>query len=431
VRALRAAAAPVTLAVSGGRDSMVLMHAAAATVPDRVALVAVYDHGTGPAATAAASLVERAARALGFPVALGRAASADRTEAAWRAQRWGFLRAAARQHGAPLVATAHTEDDQLETVVMRILRGSGARGLAGLAAAGHVLRPLVAVTRADVAAYAAASGVVWCDDPSNSDLRHLRNRVRGEILPALLRARPSLGAELLALADRAAAVRGVLEAAAEAAAPEAAAFGVEVPAAALEGLTFEELAAWWPAVAARGGATLDRRGTRRLAGFTTASRPGNAMPLSGGWQVRRLADRFVLRRGTLDIPSQSVRVHPTPLDPSGQFGAFHFRRSLITGGERTGAPPGPWVADLDAEARVTVRPWLPGDRMRALAGGGARRVKRFFADARVPALDRPGWPVVLVNGTIVWIPGVRRSDAATVRPGRPGVRYECDRIIDG
>jgi hypothetical protein len=58
-------------------------------------------------------------------------------------------------------------------------------------------------------------------------------------------------------------------------------------------------------------------------------------------------------------------------------------------------------------------------------------VKRFFADARVPALDRPGWPVVLVNGTIVWIPGVRRSDAATVRPGRPGVRYECDRIIDG
>jgi tRNA(Ile)-lysidine synthase len=65
--------------------------------------------------------------------------------------------------------------------------------------------------------------------------------------------------------------------------------------------------------------------------------------------------------------------------------------------------------------------------MSTLAGGAARRVKRFFADARVPAEERRVWPVVLADGVIAWIPGVRRSDAATVRPGRPGVRYDCDR----
>jgi tRNA(Ile)-lysidine synthase len=353
------------------------------------------------------------------------------TEAAWRLQRWTFLRAAAREHGAPLIATAHTQDDQLETVVMRILRGGGARGLAGLGAAGPVLRPLVAVARADVAAYAAACDLTWCEDPSNADLRYLRNRVRLELLPAMLRVRPSLAAELLDLAVRAATVRGSLEAAAAAAAPTAGPFGVDVPASALARLSFEELAAWWPALAARGGATLDRRGTRRLAGFTTASRPGNVMPLSGGWQVRRLADRFVLRRGTLDIPSQSVPAGPVPLDRTARFGPFRFRHAHTTARGPGAAPLGPWVAEFDVDDHPTVRPWLPGDRMRAVGGGGARRVKRFLADARVPATDRRGWPVVLLNGSIVWIPGVRRSDAATVRPGRPGVRYECDRIIDG
>ncbi len=89
---------------------------------------------------------------------------------------------------------------------------------------------------------------------------------------------------------------------------------------------------------------------------------------------------------------------------------------------------GKWYfPELPADVPLAVRAWRPGDRMRARAGGTARRVKRFFADARVPGMDRAGWPVVLAAGEIVWIPGVRRSDAATVQPGRPGVRYECDR----
>jgi tRNA(Ile)-lysidine synthase len=69
--------------------------------------------------------------------------------------------------------------------------------------------------------------------------------------------------------------------------------------------------------------------------------------------------------------------------------------------------------------------------MRVAEGQAARRVKRYFADAHVPARARAGWPVVLAAGEIVWIPGVRRSDAATDRPGRPGVPFICERIDDG
>src|SRR5215210_2476805 len=123
----------VVLAVSGGRDSMVLLDYAARWARAAIAAVATFDHATGPAATRAASLVRLRARALGLPVRSARARKAGRSEAALRVARWDFLDHVAAEHGAH-VATAHTRDDQLETVVMRILRGTGARGLAGLCA---------------------------------------------------------------------------------------------------------------------------------------------------------------------------------------------------------------------------------------------------------------------------------------------------------
>jgi tRNA(Ile)-lysidine synthetase-like protein len=85
----------------------------------------------------------------------------------------------------------------------------------------------------------------------------------------------------------------------------------------------------------------------------------------------------------------------------------------------------PWIAQLPANAPLTVRRWQPGDRMR-FGADGMRKVKRFLSDARVSGVRRGQWPVVLAGDEIVWIPGVRRSDAAAVRPGRPGVLYRCE-----
>src|SRR5579862_9369880 len=136
----------LVLAVSGGTDSMALLDAAAHVARSRVAAVATFDHGTGEPARQAAALVADAAMARNLRVVVGQASTIGRTEAEWRAARWSFLRDVARSSHASIVA-AHTRDDQIETVVMRIMRSAGARGLAGLYADSDVIRPLLDVPR--------------------------------------------------------------------------------------------------------------------------------------------------------------------------------------------------------------------------------------------------------------------------------------------
>jgi tRNA(Ile)-lysidine synthase len=135
----------VVLAVSGGRDSMALMYAVARWAPERLATVATFDHGTGGYATDAASLVVAQARRLGLTVVRERARTPASTEAEWRIARWDFLNRVARAYGAR-VATAHTRDDQVETIVMRLLRGAGTRGLAALSAPSPIVRPWLSVS---------------------------------------------------------------------------------------------------------------------------------------------------------------------------------------------------------------------------------------------------------------------------------------------
>jgi tRNA(Ile)-lysidine synthase len=198
----------LVLAVSGGRDSMVMLDVFARSFPDRVACVATFDHGSGADATAAAEQVERRALALGIPVERGRAEGvvALRREAAWREARWKFLHEVSCEAGAA-VATAHTRDDQVETVLMRALRGSAARGLAGLYARSDVVRPLLALTRGEVARYAAELDVRWLEDPSNVSRAHQRTRIRLDLLPALERSAAGLSETLLELSRRASRLR--------------------------------------------------------------------------------------------------------------------------------------------------------------------------------------------------------------------------------
>jgi tRNA(Ile)-lysidine synthase len=438
---------PLALAVSGGADSMVLMHAVsrALTTVDRAVTdlattrVLTFDHGTGAQAAAAADLVAREAASLGFDVRVGRGALRDATEAAWRSARWRFLRAAAPP-GA-VIATAHTRDDHLETVVMRVMRGAGARGLAGLAApADGVARPFLNCSRDDLRRYGNARQVAFVEDPSNTSRRHLRNRIRHDLLPAIVEVSPRFAAEMLRLSERAAAWRADVDALAlRFVMGEADDGAIRVAREELATYDSATLCVLWPAIAARARVTLDRRGTLRLAQFTTSGAPGARMQLSGGVEVYRHRDSFVVRRGAMSPPA----IGDAPLAGTLQLGEWRFRP--VTEREHHDDPPSAetaeegqcvqrenlWVADLPVGPSLSVRAWRPADRMRARADGPARRVKRFFGDAQVPGPRRAGWPVVLVDGEIVWIPGIRRSSAAAERSGRPVVRYVCERNQGG
>lgn len=468
----------LVLAVSGGRDSMVMLDAVAAWHPEWVACVATFDHGTGPAARAAVELVARAGRSWGLPVRSGRATGVEPREAAWRSARWAFLREVARQaDGGGVVATAHTRDDQVETVLMRVLRGAGARGLAGLYAGGEVVRPLLEVSRHEVAAYAAARRLRWVEDPSNASRAYLRNRVRLDLLPALERAHPGFSDELLELSRRAAALRTEVdsfldcnvaatvrrpgerrgsEVGSEAGVQPMAAVGGELAMAksvlplghelvvdrrSLAGYDPDGLRLLWPALVSRLGVPLDRRGTERLVQFSIKGRSGGRIQLSGGYEAARHRDAILVRRAPDPRGSGAGgggdrgggRSAETRVLRDGL--SIHGWRFHRLGDERLGeldgrsavGPLGLWAAALPADCPLLVRSWQPGDRMTPVGAQAPRRVKGLLRDAGVDAASRRRWPVVLAGEEIVWVPGVRRSSAATVRSGRPVVLYHCER----
>ena len=416
----------IVLAVSGGLDSMVLLDAAARTVPDRIAAVATFDHRTGAHSSSAAELVQARAASHGLRTIVGQAERSEHTEEAWRAARWQFLRDAAGKLPG-VIATAHTRDDQVETVLMRVMRGSGARGLAGLYATSPVVRPLLRLPRSVIAAYAEARGLTWSTDPSNQSRAHFRNRVRLDLLPALRAARPALEDELLDIARRSAALRASLDRVIDDSGMARVDRGaLHVATAALAGYDSPALGVLWAALAARVGAVLDHRGTRRLAAFTTRGRVGARIQLSGSWEVLRRRDELVVRRAD----PEPGALPKAALAGELRFGRWYFRvADAGPAGGVEGTSGSMWVAALPADRKLTVRGWEPGDRLaKSGKAGSARRVKRCLAEAGVAGPDRAGWPVVLADDEIVWIPGVRRSDAATVRSGRPVVLYACDRI---
>ncbi|HEX2781084.1 MAG TPA: tRNA lysidine(34) synthetase TilS [Gemmatimonadaceae bacterium] len=411
------------LAVSGGRDSMVLLDAMARVAPQLLTGVATFDHGTGAAASAAVALVQSECERLGISVRIGRAELAHATEAEWRAARWRFLRDTAQSVGAR-IATAHTRADNIETILMRVMRGAGARGLAALYAPGDVVRPLLEVDRAAVASYAAGRGVRWIEDPSNASPRFFRNRVRTVLLPALLAQRPALADELLDLARRAATLRRRAGAVVDEMSVRRKGNALVVAAADLADYDPESLRFLWGEIAARAGVVLDARGTAGLAGFTKSAATGDRMQLSGAVEVLRRRDAIVLR------PPDGGEAPPAvALGAAGstEWGSWRFRAVDPEAVGREGAGDA-WSARFPNATQLIVREWRPGDRMQGAGDAAPRRVKRFLRDAGLVGPERAGWPVVLDGEMIVWIPGVRRSDAATVRSGRPEAVYVCERI---
>jgi tRNA(Ile)-lysidine synthase len=405
------------LAVSGGIDSMVLLDAAAEAARDRI-VVATFDHGTGPEATRAARLVSRRAADLRVRCECGVSAAVGASEAELRVARWRFLNDVAATGGGRVV-TAHTADDQIETVLMRTLRGAGARGLAGLAARGPVLRPLLDVRRSDVEAYAQARGIEWAEDPSNSSMRYFRNRVRHQLLPALRSVAPAIDDDLLCIGSRAAAWRDEVEAFVDdrfdihLLASEA---GLDVDATALAGCSIAELRVFLPAMLARAGAVLDRRGIIRLAEFARQSRVGARAQLSGAWEVIRSRTDLQLR-----VP-RAVRPTPTTLAVSQPttWGGWVFSPTAA------GRVDTVWGAWIPTDRPVMVRAWRAGDAMVAGAGTRPRKVKDLLSRAGITGYDRMNWPVVVAGEEILWIPGVRRSENSADSTGQPGLSFVCE-----
>ncbi|MGQ9898204.1 MAG: tRNA lysidine(34) synthetase TilS [Acidobacteriota bacterium] len=214
--------AGVVVAVSGGLDSMTLLHALHAWCGDeraRCLHVAHLDHGLrGVAAAADARLVVETAAQMGLAwtvervdIARRAASGGGNLEAVARQVRYAFLQRTAERLGAAFVATAHTQSDQAETVLLRLVRGTSLAGLTAIAplrplAPGtsvQVIRPFLTASRRQIAAYARHHGVTFREDVTNQDLSRARNRLRHLVLPELEQLNPQVGRALARLAAQA------------------------------------------------------------------------------------------------------------------------------------------------------------------------------------------------------------------------------------
>src|SRR5215218_1683378 len=204
------------VAVSGGPDSVALLDL---LVESRDAhgqelVVAHVDHGVHPESADVAEQVRSLAQRYGLPVQVGRlelGPAASETRA--REARYEWLEELRARVGAQVIFTAHHADDQVETVLMRFLAGSGPAGLAGMRPVrGHLVRPLLSFHRADLLAYLKGANLAAWTDPANSDPRHLRSWVRTELLPVLRGRMPDVGRSILRTAHQSARDRAAWDA---------------------------------------------------------------------------------------------------------------------------------------------------------------------------------------------------------------------------
>ncbi|MEZ4467907.1 MAG: tRNA lysidine(34) synthetase TilS [bacterium] len=404
------------IACSGGADSLALLHAAAAVGGWDLG-AAVVDHGLLPHGGPACRAVEAAAGQLALPVFVLPVVLGDGRGPEDRARRarLAALEACARQEGFPLIALAHTREDQLETVLMRLAEGAGVRGLGGMAAArGCLRRPWLGVSRADVRDWGAARGLLPVVDESNDDPRFLRNRIRHELLPAFDRVfGPGWRGAAAASAEHARQADALLDdLAARVEATAVRQVGAEL---AVRGLSSAP-----PVVGRRVLVRVLRRlGTAPRRDRTTlaaleAVGPGS-VDLPGGLRARRAGDTLWLGpRPRPRSPAPEAVLVPGP-------GSYRWGEVLVrvapddgTGDQRVdaAAAPFPW----------TLRAVAVGERVHLLGAPGRKRVARLFSDAGVPASARGG-PVLADAQGIVWIHGLRAVERVRHRSG-PAWRIE-------
>lgn len=418
----------LAVGLSGGADSVALLRALTARAhEDGLVLHAAHLHHGLRGAEADADLEfcrELAAR-LGIPFYEARVdtqaeaqarpkdgKAAETIEEAARRLRYGWFRRLMAAGEVDAVATAHTLDDQAETVLARFLRGAWTEGLAGIHPViefpeGRVLRPLLGTGRAEVEAYLHELGQDWREDSSNRHLTYTRNRIRHQLLPLLETWNPRLREHLARMAVLARDEEAWWEQELRRRAPEVVmsgrpvrgggrAAGTEV---AIDAGRLAELA---PALQRRmlrhaasqlGGAP-DFESTESLRRLALEGRAGQKLQLASGLLAERTPRELRLAISAAG-PSNEIPEYKARIPGDIHAPAFGLRL-------RIEAAQG--AASLPAE--VTLRNWRAGDRVRLRHSSAPRKVKEVLERMRVTGTSRGLWPVLEAAGRIVWMQGV-------------------------
>ena len=447
----------VLVAVSGGADSMALLHMLW-QLRELYALqlcVAHLNHQMRPHATEDARFVETAAHHLGIrcicdtrDVPTYQRQHKLSPEDAARQLRYAFLRATATQLGADRIAVGHTADDQAETVLLHLLRGSGLRGLGGIPPVrGAIVRPLMHVSRADIMDYVRAHRLRFRADPSNDQRHYTRNRIRLDLLPTL---QQHYNPRLLQTLCRTAQLLADDEAALHTMAHQHFLAARLVTACGVMALQIAVLTSLPLA--------LQRRVLREaltevmggLQGITAAhiaaimallrSRAGNQrLALPQGVVVERRYNVVLIHR---QAPMAVVRVDvslPVPGVCRVEALGVTITSEQLPRHAVAGPFPSGDVAWLDAESvgqDVRVRTRRSGDRLQPLGSVYTKKLKAFLIDAKIPQALRDRLPLVVTPTGIAWVAGIRPAEWAKVTPATQAIlrlqvfRHVPEKVLD-
>jgi len=437
----------ILIGVSGGADSIALLHALA-TLPKSSSFivhhssfslsVAHLNHGIRAEAADDARFVEDVCRKSRIPFYTATAdipgisaATGTSLEMAARDARYKFFADTAADIGAAAVATAHTQDDQAETLLLKLCRGAGSAGLDGIAAKTEinglmVIRPMLSVSRAEVENFLNENRISRVEDATNADKKFKRNRIRHDILPRL---KQHLNPRIKEALARTAAIMSednifmeqqaemALESAINNTSRDLAVKALQNAPAAIRRRMLRQ----W--LISNGITSQQMRFDviEHIVQIITAAKGSGAVTISAESEVRREYDilRFTKRLPLMPgIPETELKVPGTTHIKSQ---GLLITTTLQTGFERKATGP---IGKIPADAiirwnpnnsqPITVRSWQAGDRIRPLGMQGSCKLQDLFADAKIPREKRHNIPVFLAENEIIWIPGYRISAGSAV-----------------
>jgi tRNA(Ile)-lysidine synthase len=433
----------LAVGLSGGADSVALLRALAERSGELglVLHAAHLHHGLrGDEAGADLAFAKTLAEQLNIPfhhthvdTAAEAQANSESIEEAARRLRYSWfqqLMSKGPPHAVALdaIATAHTLDDQAETVLAKFLRGAWTEGLSGIHPViefpeGRIVRPLLAVTRAEIEAYLRALGQSWREDSTNRHLTFTRNRIRHELLPILETWNPRLREHLAHMAELAQDEEAWWQAELARLTPQLILPGRPVRGggrATANGLAIDitRLAALHPALqrrllrqaAEQTGAALDFAATESLRGLALTGRAGQKLELAQGVRAERShRELHLTAQPAGSAESKSTKVAPEysaaiPCDVEAP--AFGIRLRVEVTAVPGGASHSPQLACL--------RSWKPGDRVRLKHSSGPRKVKEVLERMKVTGRGRAIWPVLEIDGRILWMKGTELEPEAGI-----------------
>ncbi len=458
----------LVVGVSGGADSLCLAHLLWKL--GYPLLIAHFDHGLRPESQADREAVQAFAREAGLQFAFERQdvqAYADEQalsiEEAARMLRYQFLFRQADAAGAQAVAVAHSANDQVETVLMHLLRGAGLSGLSGMPVYSlpnpwsqdiPLVRPLLSTWREDILAYNRDQGLVAREDATNQDLRYYRNRLRHELLPYLQQYNPAVHEVLWRMANVLGEENLVLDQLTADAWAECLLSQGEGYLVLSAGLLLEQAPGLQRRLLRRAVSHL-RPGLRdisladidRALAFVQDPSRSRSMDFTAGLRLLSENGKLILAAWEADLPAQGwPQVEPGSRNRLPVPGSLSLNGGWRLEAERVEPPEAeagrlvdaaieqadPFQAWIDPDSLslpLTVRTRQPGDRFQPLGmGGRSAKLSDFFINNRLPRRAREGWPLVLSKEQIVWIPGLRLAHPYRLKPGsRAAVRLRLVR----